>query len=353
MASASSARTCRPVMIISLARDEPTRRGSRWVPPPPGMTPSRISGTPNLESSAPTRKSHASASSRPPPSAKPFTAAIVARGTAPSAPSAAAKFRPTASAPMLSSSTMSAPAAKIRRPPHNTTAPGGSSTNPAAASCNCPSTAADSAFAFGRSSCTSATPSGRRSTVTKVSAIREPYLTGRRCSSVRRHHRRATGFRPVGRPPPAPGAGPADRRGHRTKVDRDASMRPMPSAGWYPDPSGSPGTYRFWDGAAWTEHTYAAGSPGPQARGAGAGADAGAGHASTAAADVLRAPAGDEGRARRADAALSAVGDGLRDGRLPRAGRDRCGRALRATRVGRRDHPAVPGPDRADTRSRT
>lgn len=35
----------------------------------------------------------------------------------------------------------------------------------------------------------------------------------------------------------------------------------MPSAGWYPDPSGSPGTYRFWDGTAWTEHTYAAGNP--------------------------------------------------------------------------------------------
>jgi membrane protease YdiL (CAAX protease family) len=40
----------------------------------------------------------------------------------------------------------------------------------------------------------------------------------------------------------------------------------MPSAGWYPDPdpSGSPGAYRFWNGDAWTEHTYAAGSPSPQ-----------------------------------------------------------------------------------------
>ena len=41
-------------------------------------------------------------------------------------------------------------------------------------------------------------------------------------------------------------------------------MRPMPSAGWYPDPSGSPGIYRFWNGAAWTEHTYVAGGPSPQ-----------------------------------------------------------------------------------------
>lgn len=38
-------------------------------------------------------------------------------------------------------------------------------------------------------------------------------------------------------------------------------MRSMPSAGWYPDPSGSPGAYRYWDGTAWTEHTYAAGNP--------------------------------------------------------------------------------------------
>jgi CAAX protease family protein len=42
-------------------------------------------------------------------------------------------------------------------------------------------------------------------------------------------------------------------------------MRPMPSAGWYHDPSGLPATYRYWNGTAWTEHTYAAGSPWPQA----------------------------------------------------------------------------------------
>jgi membrane protease YdiL (CAAX protease family) len=39
----------------------------------------------------------------------------------------------------------------------------------------------------------------------------------------------------------------------------------MPSAGWYVDPSGAPGTYRFWNGSAWTEHTYAAGAPWQQA----------------------------------------------------------------------------------------
>src|ERR1700683_1739817 len=54
-----------------LARAGPISRGSRWVPPSPGMTPSRISGTPNLAFSPATRKSAHSASSRPPPSAEP------------------------------------------------------------------------------------------------------------------------------------------------------------------------------------------------------------------------------------------------------------------------------------------
>ena len=39
--------TWRPVRMRSLARAGPTRRGRRWVPPPPGMMPSRISGWPN------------------------------------------------------------------------------------------------------------------------------------------------------------------------------------------------------------------------------------------------------------------------------------------------------------------
>ena len=47
----------------------PISRASRWVPPAPGMTPSRISGWPSLALSASTRKSARSASSHPPPSA--------------------------------------------------------------------------------------------------------------------------------------------------------------------------------------------------------------------------------------------------------------------------------------------
>lgn len=42
-------------------------------------------------------------------------------------------------------------------------------------------------------------------------------------------------------------------------------MRLMPPQGWYPDPTGVPGVYRFWNGSTWTEHTYAAGVPSPLA----------------------------------------------------------------------------------------
>ena len=68
-AAASAAVTIRPLNTMSLARDGPTRRGSRCVPPAPGMTPSRISGWPTLARSPATRKSAARASSSPPPSA--------------------------------------------------------------------------------------------------------------------------------------------------------------------------------------------------------------------------------------------------------------------------------------------
>ena len=69
MASASSALTNRPVKIRSFARLGPTSRASRWVPPRPGMMPSRISGWPKLALSAAIRMSAHSASSQPPPSA--------------------------------------------------------------------------------------------------------------------------------------------------------------------------------------------------------------------------------------------------------------------------------------------
>jgi len=38
--------------------------------------------------------------------------------------------------------------------------------------------------------------------------------------------------------------------------------QPPPPAGWYPDPSGTPGT-RWWDGQGWTEHVQPAAPPAP------------------------------------------------------------------------------------------
>ena len=52
------------------------KRGRRCVPPAPGMTPRLISGWPNFAVSAAIARSHIMASSQPPPSAKPATAAI-------------------------------------------------------------------------------------------------------------------------------------------------------------------------------------------------------------------------------------------------------------------------------------
>ena len=75
--SASAASIMRPVRHISIAFDLPTKRVRRCVPPAPGMTPSLISGWPNLAVSAAMMKSHIIASSQPPPSAKPATAAMI------------------------------------------------------------------------------------------------------------------------------------------------------------------------------------------------------------------------------------------------------------------------------------
>ena len=74
--SASAASIMRLVSTMSIALALPTARGRRCVPPAPGMTPSLISGCPNLAVSAAMMKSHIMATSQPPPSAKPATAAI-------------------------------------------------------------------------------------------------------------------------------------------------------------------------------------------------------------------------------------------------------------------------------------
>ena len=80
MRNASAAGTRMPVRIISSALPRPTRRGSRCVPPPPGMMARLISVSPSCASSAAIRISQARASSSPPPSAKPRMAAMMAWG---------------------------------------------------------------------------------------------------------------------------------------------------------------------------------------------------------------------------------------------------------------------------------
>src|SRR5438094_8480779 len=64
-------------VIISSALPRPTSRGRRCVPPPPGMIARFTSVRPSWESSPAIRMSQASASSRPPPSAKPRIAAMI------------------------------------------------------------------------------------------------------------------------------------------------------------------------------------------------------------------------------------------------------------------------------------
>ncbi|CNJ08950.1 Uncharacterised protein [Mycobacterium tuberculosis] len=84
----------------------------------PGSTPSLISGWPNFAVSAAINTSHIIASSQPPPSACPATAAIVGVRTAASLPHKAKKSASKASAKLSSDiSLMSAPAAKARAEP--------------------------------------------------------------------------------------------------------------------------------------------------------------------------------------------------------------------------------------------
>ena len=91
----------------------PTRRGSRWVPPKPGMIPRLISGWPKLADSAAIRKSQAMASSHPPPKANALTAATVAteeRSMSRRRPCMASSSSAPAAASILVNALMSAPA---------------------------------------------------------------------------------------------------------------------------------------------------------------------------------------------------------------------------------------------------
>jgi len=77
---ASLAPKMSPVSTYRIALNLPTVRGKRWVPPPPGIMPIFTSGWPNFADSPAMMTSQVMASSQPPPSAKPLTAAITGFG---------------------------------------------------------------------------------------------------------------------------------------------------------------------------------------------------------------------------------------------------------------------------------
>ena len=74
--SPSCAGTCRPVSIMPIAFLSGICRASRCMPPAAAASPTRGSGRANLAFSAAMMISQASATSKPPPIAMPFTAAI-------------------------------------------------------------------------------------------------------------------------------------------------------------------------------------------------------------------------------------------------------------------------------------
>ena len=127
----------RPVRIISIAFALPTARVSRCVPPMPGMTPSLISGWPNLALSAAMTMSHCMASSQPPPSAKPATAATIGLRAREARSQVPVKLPRKASMKVLSAiSLMSAPAAKAFSLPVISMQPIASSASKASIACD-------------------------------------------------------------------------------------------------------------------------------------------------------------------------------------------------------------------------
>ena len=111
--------TGRPVRIRSRARPSPTIWVSRTVPPSMSGTPQRRQKTPNTASASTTRRSHHRASSRPPATACPATAAITGfesdRRVGPIGPSAA-----TSGSSEFDIACRSAPAQNVPPAPHST-----------------------------------------------------------------------------------------------------------------------------------------------------------------------------------------------------------------------------------------
>jgi hypothetical protein len=128
IASASCASTVRPVRIISIARGMPMRRDRRWVPPLPGIRPRLTSPNEKVAVSAANTMSHSRASSTPPPTARPFTAATIGLSKAAMPSDDAARMRLTSaigwSASSFENSRRSMPAEKALSPlPVSTAAP--------------------------------------------------------------------------------------------------------------------------------------------------------------------------------------------------------------------------------------
>ena len=79
---ACAASTQPPSSISSLARRAPIRRGSRWLPPPPAISPKLACWSPSRAVSSITTRSATSTSSSPPARARPCTPATTGTGSA-------------------------------------------------------------------------------------------------------------------------------------------------------------------------------------------------------------------------------------------------------------------------------
>src|SRR6266571_3241704 len=109
----------------------PIRRRARWVPPLPGIIPSLTSGNANSDRSVATRKSHATASSRPAPIVYPSIAAITGfrhrsaaeRVSPHSSRSAGASVRNSDTSPPALNALPPAPRIMITRTPSSASSP--------------------------------------------------------------------------------------------------------------------------------------------------------------------------------------------------------------------------------------
>ncbi len=171
-----------PLRMSCVATPRPTSRGRRCVPPKPGRMPSLTSGCPNRARSDATRMWQASASSQPPPRAKPFTAATIGFWSRSKREKTAwprvQKRRP-ADGSRREISSMSAPATKARPAPVTITASISSeSWIFVTASSSSSTSEADSAFRLsGRFSRTVAIERSTLSSRSAISSLRFPDST--------------------------------------------------------------------------------------------------------------------------------------------------------------------------------